>query len=607
MATGNKPAIIYLTLGGAKLAERLRELLPQARQEKFSRNLILDLWRESSALIFIMASGIVVRTIANLIENKKTDPAVIVLDEKGKFAISLLGGHLGGANKLARKIAAFLQGEAVITTASDVNNLTALDIWARDNRLVIEDWGLVPRISGRLLKQHMLEVYTEIAIDWPDDFIATNKPKDADLVITYKKGLPGIAQAGKAQLFLRPRNLIAGIGCNSNTPAEEIEAAVMATLDRYNLSFLSLDAIATVDKKAAEPGILAMAEKYSLPILAYSIAELNGVKSVKASKAALSALGVNAVAEPAALLATGAEELLVSKQKIGNVTVALAVKAENERGRKPFKEGSADISVPGPARPGLYVVGTGPGRPDQITPYAREAIARSEVIVGYGTYLDLIAELIDGKEIVSTGMTEEVKRCERAVELALAGRTVCMVSGGDPGIYAMAGLVLEILRERNISVNPPAGEGGKGGARSLVVEIIPGISALSACAARLGAPLMHDFAAISLSDRLTPWDLIEKRLAAAAEADFVIVIFNPKSKGRSQQINRAREILLTHRPAETPVGLVRGAFRENEQVTITTLGEMLSHPIDMQTTLIIGNSQTFVWDGKMITPRGYST
>lgn len=196
-------------------------------------------------------------------------------------------------------------------------------------------------------------------------------------------------------------------------------------------------------------------------------------------------------------------------------------------------------------------------------------------------------------------MRQEVDRCSRAVEIARSGRTVAVICSGDPGIYAMAGLVLEILSNEHA------------GARRAVplppidIEIIPGIPALSACAARLGAPLMHDFASISLSDLLTPWDLIEKRINAAASADFVIVIYNPRSRGRQAHIIKAREILLRHKQASTPVGIVRAATREDESLVITDLEHMLEHAMDMQSTVVIGNTQTFVWQDKMITPRGY--
>jgi len=226
------------------------------------------------------------------------------------------------------------------------------------------------------------------------------------------------------------------------------------------------------------------------------------------------------------------------------------------------------------------------------------------MIVGYKTYLDLIEDLIKDKQIMSSGMRQEVDRCAKAVELARQGNIVAVICSGDPGIYAMAGLVYEILRGQagvpDNHLNP-----GNLGTLAPSVEVVPGIPALSSCAALLGAPLMHDFASISLSDLLTPWELIEKRLDAAASADFVIVIYNPKSKGRPDNINRARDIVLKHRSAQTPVGIVKAASREHETVTVTDIGNMLDQEIDMQSTVIIGNSQTFAWEGRMVTPRGY--
>jgi precorrin-3B C17-methyltransferase len=191
-------------------------------------------------------------------------------------------------------------------------------------------------------------------------------------------------------------------------------------------------------------------------------------------------------------------------------------------------------------------------------------------------------------------MTQEVERAARAIELARQGRTIAVVSGGDPGIYAMAGLVLDLLRK-----------GARGRRPGPVIEVIPGVSALNACAARLGAPLMHDFAAVSLSDRLTPWETIEGRLNAAAVADFVIALYNPKSRGRPTHIRKARQIIMRHRAPETPVGIVRGAMRADEVVILTDLAHMPFDEIDMQTTVIVGNSKTFVWEHLMITPRGY--
>ncbi len=237
----------------------------------------------------------------------------------------------------------------------------------------------------------------------------------------------------------------------------------------------------------------------------------------------------------------------------------------------------------------LYVVGIGPGDPQHLTPAARAAIAAAGVVAGYQTYLDLIPELLAGKELLASGMREEVERCRQALGRAAAGATVALVSGGDAGIYGMAGLALELTGELPVEV-----------------EIVPGVSALQAAAARLGAPLMHDLAVISLSDLLTPWPVIARRLEAAGAADFVVALYNPKSNSRTTQIEAARDILLRHRAAATPVGIVRHACRAGEAVTVTTLGEFTAYPIDMFSLVIVGNAATYV-DGKrrMVTPRGY--
>jgi adenosylcobyric acid synthase len=249
----------------------------------------------------------------------------------------------------------------------------------------------------------------------------------------------------------------------------------------------------------------------------------------------------------------------------------------------------------------LYIVGTGPGDISHLTEAARRAIADSTTIVGYNSYIDLIRPLLEGKQIIATAMMQEVDRCRAAIRLARGGETVALVSGGDAGIYGMAGLAYELVEN-------DAQQGGDGAADSaLEISVIPGISAIQAAASVLGAPLMHDFSVISLSDLLTPWDLIKARLDAAARADFVIVIFNPRSKSRVTQIEEARRIILAARPADTPAGIVRNACRDEEKTTVTTLGSLLDHEIDMATIVIIGNSSTFVDRcGRMVTPRGYA-
>ncbi|NEU24945.1 precorrin-3B C(17)-methyltransferase [Paenibacillus polymyxa] len=242
----------------------------------------------------------------------------------------------------------------------------------------------------------------------------------------------------------------------------------------------------------------------------------------------------------------------------------------------------------------LLVIGFGPGDMEHITKRALDALAESEVIIGYNTYVDLIRPLLNGQEIVRTGMTEEVSRAQEAVRQAEMGKKVAVISSGDAGVYGMAGLVYEVLMQ-------------KGWRREdgVEVEVVPGISAIQSCASLLGAPVMHDACTISLSDHLTPWETIVKRVEAAASADFVIALYNPRSGRRTRQIVETQSILLRYRDPQTPVGLVKSAYRERQQVIVTTLEDMLNHDIGMLTTVIIGNCSTTVYDGLIVTPRGY--
>ncbi len=240
----------------------------------------------------------------------------------------------------------------------------------------------------------------------------------------------------------------------------------------------------------------------------------------------------------------------------------------------------------------MYIVGIGPGSLEHLSRKAYRSLIDSEVIVGYRTYIKLLGNLTVGKEVITSGMTQEKKRVKLAIEKALEGKRVCLVSSGDSGVYGMAGLALEFLKPEN--------------AARLTIEIIPGIMAATACASLLGAPLANDFAVISLSDLLTDRFKIEERLRAAAKADFVIVLYNPKSKKRISLLERAWKIIMKHRSPGTPVGIVKNAYREREEVSLISLKEAPSFKdIDMVTTIIVGNQKTFVKNGYMVTPRGY--
>jgi len=516
-----------------------------------------------------MASGIVVRSIASLIDNKRKDPCVVVIDELGENIIPILGGHHARGNELARTLASLLHGRAIITTSSDLRSLPALDLWIERCNLTIKNKELLPKIMSRFNKKR------EILISITSDFIKiplidpylkiTNDIEKADVVITNKR-----IENAKDKLILIPNNLIVGMGLHDWISLEEIEEAFHQVMAESGLYFEAIKGIATVDKKANILSLREFYKKYKFKLYSFSPDELNSVKSISSSSIVLKTIGVSSVSEQASILASKGR-LLVPKQVFKNLTIAIAEAPYYVKGK-------------------IYVVGTGPGSLRYLIPKAVEAIRQSDIIIGYKRYVNLIEDLIRDKEVLAYGMTEEVKRAKIAVEEALKGKFVSVVSGGDPGIYGMAGLILEIISQNNVDVD---------------VEIIPGISAFNASASLVGAPLMNDFACVSLSDRLIPWEEIEKRLMHSAMSDFVIVLYNPKSTKRKEHLTKAKEILLKFRRDETPVAIIKNATRKDEEIILTTLKEMDNFDVDMNTTIIVGNSRTYTFKNFMITLRGY--
>ncbi len=243
----------------------------------------------------------------------------------------------------------------------------------------------------------------------------------------------------------------------------------------------------------------------------------------------------------------------------------------------------------------LFLVGIGPGHEDHMTPAALDAIKQSDLVVGYATYIKLIKHLLEDKEVIRASMTEEMDRAKKAIEQAQQGRSVTLISSGDAGVYGMSGLIFEVLKET----------GWKRG-DSPDIHLVPGVTAMNACASLVGAPLTHDYCCISLSDLLTPWAVIDKRINAAAIADFVIGLYNPKSENRTEQIVKAQKIISKYRTPLTPVALVKSAYRKREHIVITDLAHFLEEEISMLTTVIIGNSHTFIFENYMVTPRGYT-
>lgn len=559
---------------------------------------IASIWSSYRAFVFCLATGAVVRLIAPLLQDKTLDPAVVVVDETGKFVISLCSGHLGGANSLTELIAHFLGANPIITGSSTGLQLPAIDVlglrygwrkgegnWTGVSAAVAKgDRVEVIQEAGSTLWQDHLPEGHPFVIGFPESLTSAT-PKARIWITPTKRRFSPSSDFPKVQWH--PRVLWVGLGCERGTSKRVMEVAIEEVCQRYHLAREAIAGIATIDLKSDEIGILQLCEEYHYPLKTFSAAVLKRVDVPTPSEIVNLEVGTPSVAEAAALAAVGTRQntpLLVPKQ---------VVKLEGEAGAVTVAIAQAELEYTG--RSGkLFLVGMGPGALTQMTPAARSAINQADAIIGYSLYIELIASLQrPGQIIEALPITQERQRAQRAIELAQWGLTVAVVSSGDCGIYGMAGLVLEELAAMGWNGETPQ------------IEVFPGISALQAAAARVGAPLMHDFCAISLSDLLTPWEMIEKRLEAAAMADFVVALYNPRSRSRTSQMTQAHAILLKYRPPHTPVALVRSAYRTDEQITLTTLKEMLQFPIDMLTTVLIGNCSTKLYSSWMITPRGY--
>ncbi|MGH2412427.1 MAG: precorrin-3B C(17)-methyltransferase, partial [Microcystaceae cyanobacterium] len=407
---------------------------------------------------------------------------------------------------------------------------------------------------------------------------------------TKRQFLP---EADFPEVQWHPRVLWIGIGCIRGTSRKLIETAIEQVCERYHLASEAIAGLATIDLKADEVGLLEFCREHHLPLKTFSADQLCGVDVPTPSIVVAEEVGTPSVAEAAALLAIQNSKFKIQNPPHPILVPKQIVKGADEPGAVTVAIAQSPLEYTG--RSGqLYLVGTGPGSLDQLTPAAKTAITQADAVIGYALYIQLLKSLYrPGQLIEALPITQERQRAQRAIELAQWGLTVAVVSSGDCGIYGMAGLVLEELQGMGWDGKTPA------------VQVFPGITALQSAAARVGAPLMHDFCAISLSDLLTPWNVIEKRLEAAAMGDFVTALYNPRSQQRTQQIITAQQIFLKYRDRHTSVALVRSAYRQDECITLTSLEEMLQFPIDMLTTVIIGNSSTRHYANWMITPRGY--
>ncbi|WP_055533821.1 precorrin-3B C(17)-methyltransferase [Streptomyces graminilatus] len=559
--------LISATAAGAAARDRLAAAWPDRTRvyEGPVADAVRRAFGECSQLVCFLATGAVVRLVAPLLSDKASDPGVVCVDEGGRFAVSLVGGHGGGANELARAVGKLLGAEPVVTTATDAVGVPGLDTLG----LPVE--GDVAGVSRALLDGE--PVALELESSWPLPALPANVGSavpGGGPTIRVTDRLIDIAGAG--EVVLRPPSLVVGVGASKGAPVDEVLALIEGALADAGLSVASVAALATVDAKAGEPGITGAAERLGVPVRTYSADELAGVEVPNPSAAPLAAVGTPSVAEAAALVGGG--ELLVPKRK--------SVRADGA----PAMATCAVVRRPGRGR--LAVVGLGPGARDLLTPRAEAELRRASVLVGLDQYVDQIRDLLrPGTRILESGLGAEEERARTAVAEARKGQAVALIGSGDAGVYAMAS---PALAEASDDID---------------VVGVPGVTAALAAGAILGAPLGHDHVSISLSDLHTPWEIIERRVRAAAEADIVVTFYNPRSRGRDWQLPKALAILAEHREPTTPVGVVRNASRPDESSRVTTLAGLDPATVDMMTVVTVGNTATRNIAGRMVTPRGY--
>lgn len=537
--------LVVTTAAGRRSAEQLA-ILGEVRT--YEVRALAQAWAECEQLVVFLATGAAVRLLAPLLQDKRADPGVVCVDEAHRFAVALVGGHAGGANLLAARVADALGAAAVVTTATDTVGLPGLDTLG---------WPVEGDVAG--VTRAMLDgVAVRLAADavWPLPPLPVGDAGEVVLAVSDREV--------DVDAVLRPPSLVVGVGASRGVPLDELEQLVARALT--GLSPLSVFAVATVDAKADEPALLELCARRGWPLVTYDADQLHAIDVPNPSEHPFNAVGTRSVAEAAALLHSGGR-LVVEKTKSAMATVAVARR---------------------PPRGRLALVGLGPGARDLLTPRAADELRRASVWVGLDQYVDQVRDLArPGTRLEVTGLGQEEERAHSAVRLAQQGHAVALIGSGDAGVYAMASPALEA-----------AGD-------DIDVIGVPGVTAALAAGALLGAPLGHDHASISLSDLHTPWEAIEQRVRAVAEADLVVTFYNPRSRGRSWQLPKAVSMLLEHRPATTPVGVVTDASRPGEQVLLTTLGELDVEQVTMLSCVVVGSSQTRLVAGRMVTPRGY--
>ena len=584
-----KPVVMALSRSGEAVAHKVAAALGLAvhgregrvdQADAYFGNALdhaRDLFAAGVPIIGVCASGILIRAVAPLLSDKRSEPPVLSVSDDGSVVIPLLGGHRG-ANRLAQEIATVLEAKAAVTTAGDVAIGVALDAppagYRLANPLDAKD------AMAAILAGEGISLTGENIFDLEANGGAVN-------LVVSEAPVEGNAKT----LVYHPQTYVVGVGCARNADAEELWSLVTTTLQNAGIAQGAVACVATIDLKGDEPAMNTVAKRLGVPLRLFTAEELEAQKIANPSDVVFAEVGCHGVSEGAALAASGGK-LVVEKTKTANTTCAIA------RADAPITE------MKGRSRGRLSVVGIGPGQATWRTPEVSKLVAEADELVGYGLYIDLLGPLAHGKIRSDFPLGGEEDRCRYALERAGEGRNVALVCSGDAGIYAMGALTFELL-DRS-----PEALGVSDAARRVDVVCSPGVSALQGAAARAGAPLGHDFCTISLSDLLTPRDDIIRRLHAAAEGDFVIAFYNPVSKTRRTLLAEARDILLQHRPADTPVMLASSLGRPEEYVRYRRLADLEVDEVDMLTVVLVGSSNSRLaqlGEGpRMFTPRGYA-
>jgi cobalt-precorrin 5A hydrolase/precorrin-3B C17-methyltransferase len=601
------PVVICLSRSGEATARRIADILGAAVHGREGRvddadalfanalEHIRSLFAARIPIVGVCAAGILVRAVAPLLADKRAEPPVVAVAEDGSVAVPLLGGH-HGANRLARQIAESLESHAAVTTAGDIAMGVALDEPPAGWRLANPEdakpvmaallGGASPVIEGDA--EWLSSLPLSPALRHQGGGGASGATVKLTATTEPVSGSP-------SHLVFHPQQYALGIGCARNCAPDEMADLVNNALAQANISPGAVAAVFSLDLKADEPAMIDTARCLGVPLRLFDAAtlEAEAPRLANPSEVVFAEVGCHGVAEGAALAGAGRDaELVVEKQKTANATVAIA------RAPEPI------TALPGRPRGRVSLVGIGPGQAEWRTPEASRLVAEADELVGYGLYIDLLGPLAHGKPRRDFPLGGEEDRCRYALERAGEGHDVALICSGDAGIYAMGALVFELLDRdpQNGGVTDPA--------RRVEVISAPGVSALQAAAARAGAPLGHDFCAISLSDLLTPREDIVRRIKAAAEGDFVIAFYNPVSMRRRTLLAEARELLLAHRPADTPVLLASNLGRPEEKLTYRHLADLEVDEVDMLTVVLVGSSQSKLarlGEGpRMYTPRGYA-